>query len=68
MSHITSRWSRFRTTDDSIPVTPYEAGVFIQNARLHLTGYGFHDTFDARMILLNAHEEVNRTFFDREVA
>lgn len=58
-----SRWSRFRTSEDSIPANPFEAGVFLQNARLHLINSDPID-WDSRRIILAAHEEVNRTFFD----
>lgn len=66
MSHTNSRWDTFRSSDDSIPTTPFEAGVFLQNARLHLLAYGF-DSIDARLIINDAHDEVNKCF-SREVA
>lgn len=63
-----SRWSAFRSSEEAIPSTPYEAGVFIANARLHLMTYGF-ESIDARELLTDAHFRVNASFFDHlEVA
>lgn len=58
-----SRWQSFRSSDDSIPTTHYEAGVFIQNARLYLTTFGY-STMGARMELNDAHERVNKAYRD----
>lgn len=63
-----SRWSQFRSTEDSIPTHPFEAGVFLQNARLHLLSYGY-SSIDARLIIDQAHGRVNDSFFEfKEVA
>jgi hypothetical protein len=65
----TNRWQQFRTSEDVIPSTPYEAGVFLQNARLHLIALYGHAAMEARLILVAAHERVNNHFFDaKEVA
>lgn len=65
----TSRWQIFRSSDDSIPVTPFEAGVFLQNARLHLIALYGNKAMEARLILVDAHDRVNASFFDvQEVA
>jgi hypothetical protein len=65
---MNSRWSQFRASEDSIPEHPYEAGVFLQNARLHLINADPLN-WEARKIIGCAHDEVNKHFFtDREVA
>lgn len=58
-----TRWSSFRTSDEAIPSTPYEACVFLQNARLHMLSSG-KSSYESRLIISLAHEEVNRHFFD----
>jgi len=63
-----SRWQQFRECDDSIPSSPFEACVFIQNARIHLYAYGY-ESIDARELLTEAHARINNSFFDKpEVA
>ena len=63
-----NRWQTFRSSDDSIPTTPYEAGVFVQNARLYLMTFGYSE-IDARLILCAAHDRINASWFDvKEVA
>ena len=63
-----SRWQQFRCSDDSIPVTPFEAAVFLDNAWHHMLA-SEHSCHEGRKIVLDAHTEVNRTYFDvKEVA
>lgn len=58
---MTSRWNTFRYSEEDIPSTPYEAAVFLQNARLHLLSYEY-DSLPARKILNDAHVRVNQSF------
>lgn len=62
-----NRWQTFRSSDDSIPTTPYEAGVFLQNARDYLKTYGYA-TIAARFIINDAHGRVNETFIADSLA
>lgn len=59
-----SRWKTYRSDDDSIPSTPYEAAIFLNNAWRHLRVYGL-DSLDARELLTDAGFRIN--FFE-EVA
>jgi hypothetical protein len=57
-----SRWQQFRELDDSIPATPREAAIFLNNAWFHMLAspYSCHED---RGILLAAHGRVNDSFF-----
>lgn len=51
-----SRWQHFRSYEEYIPTTPYEAAVFLQDARLHIRGFA---DIGALAIFTDAHGRVN---------
>lgn len=62
-----SRWSEFRTSSESWPSTPFEAAVFLQNARLHLVTLDPGD-MEGRRLITDAHAEINKHYFNKEAA
>jgi hypothetical protein len=56
-----SRWQVFRSSESYLPVTPFEAAVFVQNAVLHL--WERSEAYPARRLLMDAHDRINADFF-----
>lgn len=55
-----SKWTEFRTFDESIPKSLFEAAVFLHNAQLHIGDVRHnHSNIDARYILIDAHGAIN---------
>lgn len=62
-----SRWPCFRQDAESIPETPYEACVFLDNAVHHLWNRRTeHEIDDAFWILNQAHRTVNEGWQSEE--
>lgn len=65
---MNSRWQAFRELDNSIPATPREAAIFLNNAWLHMLASD-SSCHEGRSIVLKAHARVNESLFDKpEVA
>lgn len=62
-----NRWQYFRDLDESIPSTPREAAIFIDNAWHHMLAseYSCHE---GRKIVLAAHARINESFVDDTMA
>lgn len=53
-----SKWSNFRSQIEDVPTRPFEASVFLNNARCYLNSFG-DATVEARMVLNDAAGRVN---------